>query len=224
MPDQIVEITSRAGSANVIVKNELEFIQRVWLKKHRFYENRLLEYIYWHYKGRVFVDVGSYLGNHTLFFAAFCEPKHVISVEPDPNSIQHQKENLSLNNLHRRITYHECAISNREGRASLKSWDERYGAATNRLVPGDDVAVTTLDTLLADVKHINFIKIDVEQHELEALQGAEETLSRERPCLFVEYKRKPTYHKCVDLLNRHNYIQTGTVFQDASIIEYVPRP
>ncbi|NIP84985.1 MAG: hypothetical protein GTO03_05265, partial [Planctomycetales bacterium] len=80
-------------------------IQAHWLRGE-FFETRLLEYIYWHFKGRVFVDVGSNIGNHTLFFAKFCRPKGVISIEPHAPSLAHQVEVLQTNGVHKRVQTH----------------------------------------------------------------------------------------------------------------------
>ena len=79
----IVTLYSRAGEAQVEVRDPGEHMQNAWAKG-RFFEQELLEYVYWHYGGYggTWIDVGSALGNHTLFFAAFCKPAAVLSIEP----------------------------------------------------------------------------------------------------------------------------------------------
>ena len=58
-------IHSRAGNATVTLRKPIEHLQEVWARGE-FFEQRLLEYIYWHYKGGVFVDVGSAIGTPPL--------------------------------------------------------------------------------------------------------------------------------------------------------------
>ena len=220
MPDEIVTVTSRAGSALFIIKDPREYIQNIWRKKGKFFEDRVLEYIYWHYKGRDFIDVGSCMGNHTIFFSLFCEPKCVISVEPTPSSCAHQREMLKLNKIDRRVILHECAVSDKPGRGSLKPWDLRHPFASNQLVPGDDVEVTTIDLLLSDRKNINLMKIDVEKGELGVLHGAESTLDRCRPALFLEFRTRGIKASCVEFLSKFGYKQIGSHFQDSTLAEF----
>jgi FkbM family methyltransferase len=50
-----------------------------------------------------------------------------------------------------------------------------------------EVPVTTLDAVFAEQSRtLNFLKIDVEGHELAVLQGAEQTLKLHRPAILVE--------------------------------------
>ncbi|NIP84943.1 MAG: FkbM family methyltransferase [Planctomycetales bacterium] len=216
-----VEINSRAGEALGLVLDPTEYIQNVWRTGH-FFEERLLEYIYWHYKGRVFIDVGSCIGNHTLFFAKFCQPKHVVSIEPHPASAEHQRQLLKLNGVQRAVTLHQVAVSDRAGRGRLRPWDARHPFASNELLDGDEVDVTTLDELLPDMKHVNLVKIDVEGHELKVLDGAREFLKRNRPSLFVEFRKRANYHRATEWLAGYGYRQSGSVFQDATVFEFVP--
>lgn len=221
--DEVVGIRSRAGDAKGLIKDPREYMQNIWRKKGEFFEQRMLEYIYWHYKARVFVDVGSCIGNHSLFFAKFCEPKHVISIEPHAPSVAHQKELLKLNGVDRRVTVHQYAVGDAVGRGRLEPWDLKHPFASNRLVEGDEVDVTTLDILLDGVRHVNLMKIDVEGYELKVLHGAAEFLRRERPCLFVEFRTKASYRDCSQFLSDgYGYRQTGSVFQDATVFEFIP--
>lgn len=214
-------ITSRAGQAEVKVTDPGDFIQAHWARGE-FFETRLLEYIYWHYKEQVFVDIGSNIGNHTLFFAKFCQPKHVISVEPVPASAVLQREVLHLNGLEKRVTIHECAISDRVGRGAMRPWETNpcYFAGSQTLEDGDEVDVTTLDELLSDVRHINLIKIDVEGRELDVLRGAGQILARERPALFIEMRKRTDCAGVYRFLDELRYRQAGSVFQDAQVVEF----
>jgi FkbM family methyltransferase len=219
---QIVDIASRAGSARVIVRDPKEVIQgRAWMKG-RFWEDRLLEYIYWHYKSRVFVDIGSAHGNHTLFFAKFCEPSKVISVEPVPSSADHQMENLRLNGVQNKVVLHRCALSDVPGRGSMVPREQHVSlvCGSHTLKSGNEVEVITLDMLMDGVKHVNLVKIDVEGHELEVLKGGEEFIARQRPALFLEVLSKGHYNRVSEWLKQFGYNQVGSAFQDSRSVEF----
>ncbi|SNT36751.1 methyltransferase, FkbM family [Tropicimonas sediminicola] len=51
-----------------------------------------------------------------------------------------------------------------------------------------DVETRRLDSF--DIRDLGFIKIDVEGHELEVLQGGKETLARETPVLLIEIEER----------------------------------
>ncbi len=219
---QVVDIHSRAGDAKGIVENEIDYIQRLWMKSGVFFETRLLEYIYWHYKGGTFVDIGSNIGNHTLFFAKFCGARHVISVEPQADVVKFQRKVLELNGVYKRVTIHECAVSDKAGRGSIRPWDKNpaYVWAAGQLVEGDDVRVTTIDDILLDVRNINVLKIDVEMKEMEVLAGAIDTLTHKKPAIFLEIKHKSTYHKVKDFMRPLGYRQVGSHFQGGQVFEF----
>jgi len=217
----IVDISTRAGEARAVVHDVKEYIQGACWNKGMFYETRLLEYIYWHFKGRVFVDVGSNIGNHTLHFAKFCSPSHVISIEPVAEAMVIQKEVLALNGL-KNVTFHECAASNYNGRGAMIGWEKNpsYYLTCGQLHDGDEVDVRTLDTLLADVKGINVLKIDVETKESQVLEGAVGILDEHKPALFVEFRKKPDYAWCKEFLRQFGYRQVGSHFQEGQVFEF----
>jgi FkbM family methyltransferase len=216
---QVVEIESRAGKALGLVRDPGDYIQQHWLRG-RFFEERLLEYIYWHFKGRVFVDVGSNVGNHSLFFAKFCQPKMVVSVEPHAGAVAHQREVMELNGVAKAVRTFDVALSDREGRGAMRPWESnpalRSGSMT--LVEGDEVDVTTLDSL--GLSGVNVAKIDVEGHEMAVLRGGREFLERCRPHLFVEVLSRKAYQGVKAFLEGLGYKQVGDVFQDARTVEF----
>jgi FkbM family methyltransferase len=218
---QIKTIRSKAGEAQVIVEDPKEHIQSFW-ERGQFFETRLLEYIYWHYMERVFVDVGSAIGNHTLFFAKFCQPQQVISIEPVKDSLHHQKRIISLNQLGRKVTFISMAVSDELKRGSMRPWHSHptFSVGSNRLEEGNDIPVTTLDLALYDFRHINLMKIDVEGHELEVLKGAEETLLDRRPALFIEFLDAGRYNRVSEFLKPFGYKQIGAPFQDSRMVEF----
>jgi hypothetical protein len=64
---------------------------------------------------------------------------------------------------------------------------------------------TTLDAVAARTFIPDFIKMDIEWAELDALQGAQTILSTRKPGLIVETHSKELEDACIDLLRGHDY-------------------
>jgi FkbM family methyltransferase len=182
-------------STKVILKPPTQRLQSFW-ERGRFYEHNMLMYVYERYRGGVFVDVGSNIGNHTLFFAMYCNPSLVISIEPVVSYLRHQRRNLALNDLGSdQVITHAVAVSDRPGTGKMVKgepnpsprarWAWHRGMHELREGAGA-TTVTTLDLLLPTVTDVTLIKMDIEGSELKALAGAAALLERERPTLFLE--------------------------------------
>lgn len=63
----------------------------------------------------------------------------------------------------------------------------------------------TLDAVAAQTFTPDFIKMDIEWAELDALQGAQRILSTRKPGLIVETHSKELEAGCIDLLRGHGY-------------------
>lgn len=147
-----------------------------------FYEQKMLEYISDHFSGGVFVDAGAYYGGHSIYFALFCAARAVFAFEP----VYHRQleQNLADNNLGSRVAVYQYGLGKTERKMG---WRDRSAGqnsgATSLIEGGDAVEIRTLDSL--DLNP-TVIKIDVENMEKEVIEGAWETINRNKPALFVE--------------------------------------
>ena len=221
-------ITSKAGKAHVIVHDETERFQSIWAKGE-FFEYQVLEHIRDCYSnsGGTFIDAGSQLGNHALFFAKFCNIDRVIAIEPVEFMCRWQRQIYALNDVADRIHVHNCALSNKGGRGKM----ERFGPNLGQfhLMPGNEVRVETLDSIV-DREHaddVNIVKLDVEQHELRVLQGAARLLSEQKPALFIEIwdreKYPDDYSTVTQFLAGFGYEQVGSMFEIGKVYEFAVR-
>lgn len=135
------------------------------------------------------VDAGAFIGTHSVFFSRICGLAPVLAFEADPETFTVLSQNLKDNDA-RSVVAQNVALGNRIGRGEL-----RQGAAGNRgtvsVDPRDDgtLAITTIDVAVAEMagwEPVVLIKIDVEGAEIDVLQGAEETITRDMPLLCVE--------------------------------------
>ncbi len=148
-------------------------------------------------KGDVVFDVGANFGLFTRFLSESVGQRgKVYSFEPTSDMFGVLDQNcraLGLENTVRVCT----ALSDRTGTASMVIPQREDGTLNHyeaSLVNSADtgrtesVAISTLDDFCDHhgIKRVDFIKCDVEGHELEVLAGARRTLLHHRPALLLE--------------------------------------
>ena len=181
----IAEISDPRGTARMFVENERDLIQREHAQG-RFYEREELDLIARHFSGGSYVDVGANVGNHAVYAGAFLGAETLHLFEPLPAAHRLLEVNVALNDLAARTRLHRVALSDAEGEAGMAMMTNNLGAA--RIDPqtkGDSVRLARGDDILAG-EPVDFIKIDVEGHEIAALRGLKNVLGGQRPILFVE--------------------------------------
>jgi FkbM family methyltransferase len=140
--------------------------------------------------GSVFLDVGAHVGTAAIAAVRRFGFGSALAFEPEAENYRLLRANVSVNGLEDRIRTFNVAISNRVGTAELKlrpSMGAKH-RIVDRVEPGETaetVEVTTLDTLAAESalnpKEVGLLWLDVEGHELEAMEGAGTILRRSVP-------------------------------------------
>jgi len=142
--------------------------------------------------GQTVYDVGANIGAHTLAFARFVgETGLVAAFEPQRVVFQMLCANVALNGLSRVWTIW-AACGRGLGQANVPSLDHRAinnvgGLSLVDSPDGESVPAMPLDEVGTPACH--FIKIDVEGMESEVIAGAEKTIAKWRPILYVENDR-----------------------------------
>jgi len=151
------------------------------LDKGKPYEFEMLRYIVEKYRG-VFVDVGAHHGGHSIFIDKFGDFQ-VHAFEPVLDNIKILEDNVSLNGSD--INTYMYALSSKPTLLGLTmpkggnngSWRVTDGKWTHL------IRACKLDSFNIPA---TVIKIDAEGHELEVLKGAEGTIRKHKPVLFIE--------------------------------------
>jgi protein O-GlcNAc transferase len=205
--------------AKVKLRQPISRIQHFW-QRGKFYEEKVLKYIYRNHSGGIFVDCGSSIGNHSLFFSMYCKPYFVVSIEPVRGSLSHQKDNLALNEVNN-VHCFNVALSDRPGRGrmvraapvSTAKWPLNEGMWN--LEPGKgSKEITTLDALLKDILDITLIKLDIEGFELLALEGARGLLTSQHPALFIEVYPERRLTQFGKFLSQFGYSNVTRVYKN----------
>ena len=140
------------------------------------------------------LDVGAFIGTHSLAFSKFVESTgQVYSFEPRKEIYAVLSENLSLNGCDN-VTALNMGLDREQKTLDLQSMDVNelvnFGglALDSDYCTADSVTyqidISTIDSL--GIKKIDIIKIDVEGMEGDVLNGAIETIARDRPIIFCE--------------------------------------
>ena len=139
-------------------------------------------------QGDVVIDVGAHIGTFTRF-ALERGARLVIAFEPDQNNIMYFKKNFEKEIKSKKVILIEAAAWDSPGNLEFKTNAQNSGMkevsdSGNIVVP----AVTIDDTVKRlELDHVDFIKMDIEGAERNAVAGASKTISRFRPRMTFEF-------------------------------------
>lgn len=174
-------------------------------KKFVFDENELLvETFYFHnglkfctqkmknyLKGKDFIDGGAYIGDSTLIFSKYYNPRKIYSFEISKKLsdkyIQTMKQNHISSDKYILISK---GISDK---CSENLFKDSALSGTSLLFEGKDtVELTSIDIFAQkNILNIGFIKLDLEGYAYEAIQGAAQSIKKFRPIISVAIYHSP---------------------------------
>ena len=143
-------------------------------------------------KGDIVIDIGANIGYYTLMFAKLVgDTGKIYAFEPDPKNFSILEKNIQVNGYNN-IILEKKAVSNKLGKSTLYMNENSAGSSMhkpNNVVNQIYVDLITLDNYF-EVNTItpDFIKIDIEGYELNALKGMESILqSSDKTKIMIEY-------------------------------------
>lgn len=142
-------------------------------------------------RSRNAIDVGANKGVYTHVISQLA--RHTYAYEPNPKMFR-----LLQRNIGKGVTASQVALSDRSGRADLRiplgrRGHSNQGASLSELKVSKNFTPVSVQTARLDDLHltdIGFIKIDVEGFETSVLEGARNTILRDRPTILIEIEEK----------------------------------
>jgi len=148
--------------------------------------------------GMTFIDGGANEGLYSIFASRCVGARgHVVAIEPSERELLRLRRNISSNQGSENISVAEVAISHAAGTASLRIAEDEHAGhnclgsfvySATRTTGFQTVELERLDDLVARLalERVDVIKMDLEGHELPALEGSRATIEKHRPVLLLE--------------------------------------
>lgn len=136
-------------------------------------------------RGDTVLDIGANIGYYSLIFSELAgESGHVFAFEPEPDNFNILKKNISINHCNN-ITLINKGVSDCQGRSKLFLCSENKGMhrAYRSILCGEsiDIEMITGDSFFCNHDgRIDFIKIDIEGFEYNAISGMKNIIEKNR--------------------------------------------
>jgi len=162
----------------------------------------------------VILDIGANTGVYSLVSKSINNKAEVFAFEPVKRVFEKLDNNNKLNQFN--IKLFEYALSNNDGEAIIYDMptDHVYSVAVNKNIADVDNPIVTkiqtkkLSTFIKEQKitHIDLIKLDVETHEPEVLEGMEEYLQKFKSTWLIEILNDEVASKIQQLIKDMDYL------------------
>ncbi len=144
------------------------------------------------------IDIGANIGNHSRFFEEYLGFKSIYSIEPISKNFK-----LLLKNTTRSHCIKNAVSSNYQ---QVRMVSEVENMGNSRIILDTEEAniIEYVSTIRLDdlrIFDVSLIKIDVEGHEEQCLEGAMETIRRCKPVLWLESHTFEFIEKYSKILN-----------------------
>lgn len=192
LPQQLRIVTARHGM--LLVNLQDHFIGQAIAAYGEYSETELNMILQYLPAGRDVVEIGANMGSHSLPLAkvAATQGRRLMAIEPQPVIFQQLCANLAINHIHNAIALNmacsESASNLYFSRQDYSAVGNFGGVALRLQGKADDerIAAQPLDELLDNSWDVGLLKIDVEGMERVVLLGAQQTISRCRPVIYLE--------------------------------------
>lgn len=168
-------------------------------------------------KSNVILDIGANSGWFSVMAKAYNPSAIVHAFEPQPNIFNVLRKNAEINSFD--IHCHQIALSNQKGELpfyntgdlTFDSFNTTHGSLNKDWRPENQksiyVQVEKLDDVIQSLRipKVDLIKIDVETHEPEVLEGYLKLLKVHQPLIILEVQDKIIGKRIEILLNEFNY-------------------
>ncbi len=184
-----------SGALKAVIANRISrCFPRLWLERELRFRPHHFERELWLIpifcdKEKIAIDIGANMGAYSYYMAKYS--KSVIAFEPNIDLWVHLRRVLG-----RDFHLEAAALSGKSATATLRIDNDNTGVATiedkndlscvadKSVVVSRTVQTKTLDSF--EISNVSMIKIDVEGHEEAVIEGAQDTIKRNRPVFIIE--------------------------------------
>jgi FkbM family methyltransferase len=145
--------------------------------------------------GDTVLDCGAHVGVFTDKALRLGAAK-VIAFEIDPVNLECLRRNFAREIAEGRVVIYPKGVWSSEG--TMPFTVARTNSGMGSLIFADQgetiqVSITTIDKAVAELelKRVDYVKMDIEGAEREALAGAMETIKRDRPAIMLDFNHRP---------------------------------
>lgn len=176
------------------------------------------------------IDVGANIGFYSLV-ATLCENvSEVFAFEPNVQAFEELITNIELNSLHDKIKPSQLALSNKSGVANFGVHAPMAGVngiiessihETSIFADVTEVSTSTLDTFTSLNNKVLGLKLDVEGHEAQVLEGAQLLLKRTPAVIQVEQFEGSQVPQLLKSLGYFSFFSAGHDFYYSNISNFL---
>ena len=166
-----------------------------------------------------FFDCGSNFGFYSLYVASLNQNNKILAFEASQKTLNEFEENILINKFHS-IQVKNLAVSNvAENKLNFyeseKDWESSLDKTNFYKSHKSIVLTTTLDKVSENIIFTDFsiiIKIDVEGHEMNVIEGSLNLIKKFSPLIIIEFSKfisKNEYYNYLylkDFMTKYNYV------------------
>lgn len=174
--------------------------------------------------GSIVYDVGANVGFFTLAFSTLVGSSgHVYAFEPDARNVRLLRRHLALNKICN-VTVVQAAVADRFGLVGFEAnrIERPRSSAARYIVP-----TISLDGFSAAGHPApDFVKMDVEGAECDALAGAKTIFATSKPSLMLATHSPSLRARCAEMLTRDGYrlVQTDLITDAEYVADFFALP
>lgn len=188
----VVEYRLRCGMTLLSRPNRIDgsALNEVWFDKS--YDPNVFGIAFDWTNATHIVDVGGHIGTFTLFAAAHAPSAQIVTLEPESESFNVLKSNVAANHLLDRVTLHNVGLGDGKPIELYTFPKDPGGNSVYRSSEGGiPVRIETISLSTLFEKHgitvCDYLKLDCEGAEYEALYGLPEADLKRIRCIGMEY-------------------------------------
>lgn len=166
---------------------KIEYLEQI-VDKHQYFDEELIQLE----EDVVFLDAGSYIGDTLDVFLEYSNRKYekVICLEPIEKNVELLRQFIDNNNVEN-VDIYKVGASNKKKELHF---DSTNSMASRETEDGDVIVkCDSIDHIVEQSKlsHVDFIKMDIEGAEYDALLGARDVIEKYHPILAICVYHKP---------------------------------